>query len=273
VPDSPRFGRVEILTLFSIIEQAQESIQYKNRTLANSARMRHTSLKITRGVAFGHPNNLLALQSVAHPANHSSGILSSTVSVKRIECDPGGLVPAVQLTRKQRTLVDEIHHIFPLLGLDYFRVLAFPRKSRTVRLELAKRHAISGEVITQDTLIDERLSSVLCDCFFGRHRSYIRLWKTKKFKRFNHHVLQELSVVKKLAFVREIVDVPGTVANDIERINSLRSALAHAFFPENLKKPRLEYKTKKVFSYDGIRLVLEDCSVIYKYFDKKRYYY
>jgi hypothetical protein len=113
VPDSPRFGRVEILTLFSIIEQAQESIQYKNRTLANSARMRHTSLKITRGVAFGHPNNLLALQSVAHPANHSSGILSSTVSVKRIECGPGRLVPAVQLTRKQRTLVDEIHHIFP----------------------------------------------------------------------------------------------------------------------------------------------------------------
>src|SRR5712692_7198408 len=182
-------------------------------------------------------------------------------------------MPAAQLTKKQRTLVREADQMFSLLGLDYFRVLSYPAKSRTVRLELAKRHAIRGEVITQHTLIDERLSSVLSDYFFGRHRSYIKLWKTKKFKRFNHHVLQELSVVKKLAFVREIIDVPGSVANDIERINSLRNALAHAFFPENLKKPRLAYKTKEVFSYDGIRLVLEDCSAIYKYFDRKRYYY
>jgi len=182
-------------------------------------------------------------------------------------------MPAAQLTKKQRTLVREADQMFSLLGLDYFRVLSYPAQSRTVRLELAKRHAIRGEVITQHTLIDDRLSSVLCDYFFGRHKSYIKLWKTKKFKHFNHYVLQELSLVKKLAFVREIIAVPGPIANDIERINSLRNALAHAFFPENLKKPRLEYKTKQIFSFHGVKQVLDDSSAIYKFFDKKRYYY
>jgi len=38
----------------------------KNRTLANSARMRHPHLKITRGLAFAHSNNVLALRSVTH---------------------------------------------------------------------------------------------------------------------------------------------------------------------------------------------------------------
>jgi hypothetical protein len=180
-------------------------------------------------------------------------------------------MPAARRTRKQRTLVNEIDQIFSLLEMDYFRILAYPARSRTVRLELAKRHAIRGEVITQHTLIDEHLSSVLCDYFFGRQKNYIKLWKTKKFRRFNYYIVQELSLLKKLVFVREIIDVPGPIANDIERINSLRNALAHALFPENLKKPRLEYKTKPIFSYDGIKLALDDCSAIHKYFDKKRY--
>jgi len=177
------------------------------------------------------------------------------------------------LTKKQRALVDEIDQVFCLLELDYFRVLAYERKSRTVRLELAKRHAIRGEVITQHTLIDERLSSVLCDYFFGRHRSYIRLWRTKKFRNFNHHVLQELSLLKKLAFVREILAIPKPIVNDIEKINGLRNALAHAFFPENLKRPRLQYKGTDIFSFPGIKHMLDDTLAIYKYFDRKRYFY
>jgi DNA-binding transcriptional ArsR family regulator len=114
------------------------------------------------------------------------------------------------LTKKQRALVDEIDQIFSRLELDYFRILAYEGKARTVRLELARRYAIRGEVITQHTLIDERLSSVLCDYFFGRRRSYITLWRTTKFKNFNHYVLQELSLVKKLAFVEHLPTFPGT---------------------------------------------------------------
>jgi hypothetical protein len=182
-------------------------------------------------------------------------------------------MPAARLTRKQRTLVNEIDQIFSLLELDYFRILGYPVQSRSVRLDLAKRHAIRGEVVTQHTLIDERLSSVLCDYFFGRRSNYKRLWKTKKFRHFNYYVLQELSLVKKLAFVREIINVPNPIANDIERINGLRNALAHAFFPENLKKPRLQYKSEAIFSYDGIKLLLDDCSAIHKYFGKKGYHY
>ncbi len=177
------------------------------------------------------------------------------------------------LTKKQKGLVDEINQIFSLLELDYFRILACEGRSRAERLELAKRHAIRGEVITQHTLIDERLSSVLCDYFFGRHRSYIALWRTKKFKNFNHYVLQELSLLKKLAFVREILNIPKPIVNDIEKINALRNALAHAFFPENLRRPRLQYKGTDIFSILGIPRLLEDTSAIHSYFDRKRYFY
>lgn len=178
-----------------------------------------------------------------------------------------------RLTKKQRALFDEVDEVFSILGLDYFRILASCSTTRSDVLELAKRHAIRSEVITQHTLIDERLSSVLCDYFFGRHRDYIKLWKTKKFRHFNHYVLQELGLVKKLVFVKEILDVPRPIVNDIEKINGIRNALAHAFFPENLRKRRLQYEGIDIFSAGGIRRILEDTSTIYRYFDRKRYFY
>lgn len=67
--------------------------------------------------------------------------------------------------------------------------------------------------------------------FFGHKRSFIELWKTKLFKLFNYHVLEELSLMAKLRFVKSISKVPKSVAADIERLNALRNGLAHAFFP------------------------------------------
>src|SRR5882762_11569806 len=57
------------------MEQAQESIRFidpKNRTLANGARMRHPTLKVTRGLAFAHPNNPLALPKCGAPGEGSN---------------------------------------------------------------------------------------------------------------------------------------------------------------------------------------------------------
>ncbi len=70
-PTLPVIGRVGILNLIPLIEQAQESIRFidpKNRTLANGARMRHPTLKMTRVLAFAYPSDPLALQGVAHAA-------------------------------------------------------------------------------------------------------------------------------------------------------------------------------------------------------------
>jgi hypothetical protein len=65
------FEGAEVLTSLLLIEQAKESIQFidkKTAPLQTAQGCRTPDLKITRSSAFTHPNNLLALQSVAHPA-------------------------------------------------------------------------------------------------------------------------------------------------------------------------------------------------------------
>jgi hypothetical protein len=44
-------------------------------------------------------------------------------------------------------------------------------------------------VITRYTLVDEYLNVRIAHYFFGRKKSFIKLWKTKRFKVFNYHVL------------------------------------------------------------------------------------
>jgi len=77
-----------------------------------------------------------------------------------------------------------------------------------------------------------------CHYFFARKRSTIQLWKTRKFRLFNHHVLEELSLMAKFRFAKSIAKMPKGVAGDIDRLNALRNGLAHAFLPENLKRSK-----------------------------------
>jgi hypothetical protein len=97
---------------------------------------------------------------------------------------------------------------------------------------MMRRKLTIAEVITCYTLTDEHLNMRLCNYFFGRKRSFIKLWKTKRFRLFNHHVLEELSLMAKLRFVKSVSKLPKAVAADIERLNTLRNGLAHSFFPE-----------------------------------------
>jgi hypothetical protein len=85
------------------------------------------------------------------------------------------------------------------------------------------------------------LNLILCHYFFGREKSTIQLWKTKKFQLFNHHVLEELSLMAKFRFAKSIAKMPKGVAGDVDRLNALRNGLAHAFFPENLKRSKPEW--------------------------------
>jgi hypothetical protein len=106
----------------------------------------------------------------------------------------------------------------------------------------------------------------LCHYFFGRGRSFPQLWKTKRFRNFNYHVLEELSLLKKLAFVKSISKVTKAIAGDIERLNAVRNGLAHAFFPENLKKSKPEWKGKGIFAVDGLRVFMDDMAMLHNYF-------
>ena len=170
------------------------------------------------------------------------------------------------LTGYQLRLVNELEEIASLLKVNYQDIRSYERDARTPLLELMRRKFIISEVITSYTLTDEYLNVRIAHFFFGRKQSFIRLWKTKKFKLFNYHVLEELSLMAKLRFVKSVSKMPKGVAADIERLNALRNGLAHAFFPENLKKSRPEWKGKNIFTLEGLQVFLEDMSKIDAYF-------
>lgn len=138
--------------------------------------------------------------------------------------------------------------------------------SWTPRLQLARNQLIRSEIVMGYTLIDEFLNTRIANFFFGKKRPFWALWRTKKFKLFNHHVLEELSLLKKLQLVRAIAPVPNKIREDIERLNALRNGIAHAFFPENLKKSKPTWKGKDIFSSDGVEQYQEDIRQVINYF-------
>ena len=172
------------------------------------------------------------------------------------------------LTTKQKELIKELDEITSLLSLDFQNIGEYEKEARTPYLNAAKDKIIRGQVIIWYTLIDEFLNMELCHYFFGKKQSFIKLWKTKKFQNFNHHILEELYLLQKLRFLKSIKKVPKNISGDIERINYLRNALAHSFFPENLKKSKPVYKGKNIFSLEGLNLLSEDFDKIFTYFLK-----
>jgi hypothetical protein len=78
-----------------------------------------------------------------------------------------------------------------------------------------------------------------CDYMFGKS-GFIKLWKTKRFERFNYFILEKMSLMEKLAFVKDVYLVPKAIAANIEAINAIRNAVAHAYFPENLRAYRMK---------------------------------
>ena len=72
-----------------------------------------------------------------------------------------------------------------------------------------------------------------------------------------------------MKLVKDIIKIPKNVAADIDKMNALRNSLAHAFFPENLNKYKPIYKGKNIFSVDGIKLFIDDMSVINDFFLSK----
>jgi hypothetical protein len=178
-----------------------------------------------------------------------------------------------RLTAKQRSLIGELEKVASVVRIDYWNIRARERESRTPVLEVIKRELIRGEVIGQYTLIDDLLSTEVC-LYFLPGENLIKQWKTKKFRRFNYFVIERLYMTQKLAFLKDVYDIPKDIASRIEEINALRNALAHAFFPENLRvyqmkgrpRPRkpviVRYKGHDLFSIEGVTAFVADCSAV-----------
>ncbi len=163
------------------------------------------------------------------------------------------------LTKKQRALVEELDEISEELGLDYWRFVDDPGVPEflTTYLEIAWRHYIRSAVLTEYTLLDEYLGSVIARYFFGAKRPFNQLWRTKRFQRFNFFMLEKLSLLHKLALVQDIMNPPRAVVSHVRAVNDVRNAFAHALFPENLRGERTKYKGKDLFSMEGFRLFWE----------------
>jgi hypothetical protein len=178
-----------------------------------------------------------------------------------------------RLTQKQRKLIGELEKVASIVRIDYWNIRDREKEARTPVLEVMMRELIRGEVIGQYTLIDDLLSTEVC-LYFLPGEDLIKQWKTKKFRRFNYYVIERLYMTQKLAFLKDVYDVPRDIASRIEEINALRNALAHAFFPENLRvyqmkgrpgprKPVIvRYKGQDLFSIAGVTAFVADCSSV-----------
>ena len=164
-----------------------------------------------------------------------------------------------KLTRAQTRLVAEIEEVASDLGLDYRSLLEQWAGSEylTTLLGLARRELIAAAIVHEYTYIDELLGSIIARYFMGTLGG-VRAWRSKRFQRFNYFVLEKLYVVQKLALVRDIRALPRESVRYVEKINDLRNAVAHSFFPENLRGERTRYKGLDVFTVEGFRRLRED---------------
>jgi hypothetical protein len=162
------------------------------------------------------------------------------------------------LTSTQRPLLKEIEGIASSISMDHWNIENYEKERRTVQLVLIKNQLVRSEVIMKYTLIDELLNDIICNYYFRRGKGkkpvYRELWRTKRFSVFVHFILDETFLIKKLTIVDAIRAVPKKVRKAIHRINDIRNALAHSFFPEN----RRRYSTHKGVLYNGVYLFTKE---------------
>jgi len=178
----------------------------------------------------------------------------------------------VRLSRKQAALRKEIEDISAAILMDHWNISQYHAESRTTRLELIKRSLIHGNIVQKYTYVDECLAVIACNHFFQRHvgeKTFSRLWKTEKFRAFNHYIMDDTYLLGKLRLVRALGEVPKAFRDYIEQLNALRNAIAHSFFPENRRdyfgKGGLSYKGSNIYTLDGVRKLDEDFQQVRKY--------
>jgi hypothetical protein len=163
-----------------------------------------------------------------------------------------------KLTSVQNKLVEELDEIIEICYLNYNEIEKENKGDRTTYLEIIKDRYIRTEVIHNYVLIDEILTCFICDYFFGKKKSLIQLWKTKKFQNFNFYISDTLFLLRKLELVDAILKLPKYIKTAIRELNSLRNGFAHSFFPKNRRKNKPIYKKNDIYSIEGFRFFKKD---------------
>ena len=154
--------------------------------------------------------------------------------------------------------------------MDYTNIQEYDSAARSPLLEVMKNKFVRGQIIIWYTLIDEFLNAEICHYYFGKKRSFPQLWRLKRFQLFNHFILEELYPLQKLRLVKAFRSVPKSISQIIEGLNALRNGLAHAFFPENLRKVKPTWKGKNIFSLQGAELFMADMEKVTDFFHSQK---
>jgi hypothetical protein len=164
-----------------------------------------------------------------------------------------------RLTRAQARIIAEIDEVTDELGLGHRTIVEKWEGSEhlTTLLGFVRRELVAAAIVHEYTYIDELLGSIIARYFLGAPGGR-RAWRTRRFRRFNYFILEKLYVVQKLALVRDIRPLSRESVRYIEKINDLRNAVAHAYFPENLRGERTTYKGLDVFTIEGFRALRAD---------------
>lgn len=157
---------------------------------------------------------------------------------------------------KQKRLLREIKEITENEYLDPQKVIEDSEddEEANIRLEIAKDRLIRIVIISDYVLVNEHIDVIICNYFFGKKTT----WRSKKFKSFNQHVLERLTLTNKMDLLEEFLKIPHSVRSFIFVLNGLRNAFAHSFFPENRRREKPLYKKKSIYKISVLREYKED---------------
>jgi len=175
------------------------------------------------------------------------------------------------LTTQQKNLIKEIDELMKLFNLDYNNAQFYKSETRTIKLRMIKDQIIRSEIIMRYLTIDEFLNDIIVNYFFGTKKTYIYLWKTKKFQIFNYWILESLGFFQKVNLVNSIKKIPSDISNNMDRCNKLRNGIVHNLFSENSRSlNKSKYRGKDIFSIDGMKLFEQDMKRTNSYFMRER---
>jgi hypothetical protein len=182
-------------------------------------------------------------------------------------------IPLERLTTNQRQLKNEIDEIAATIHIDHWKVLEYPTLMRTKVLKLSKIHLINSIVISQYTLVDDLLASIICNYYFqpphDERFRYRKFWRKKRFRIFVQDLLDNIYLLNKRQVVNDIEKLPKEINSLIGAISDIRNAIAHSFFPENRRQfnphKKVNYKSLDLYTNDGAQRFVEDTHLVIRH--------
>lgn len=167
---------------------------------------------------------------------------------------------------------DEALKIAQFVGLD-----AETLNSGVFNSDMGITKMVIAEVIVQYTLIDQVLGEIISSYFLGVEPKMIRSSSevAENEHIFSQQVLDEMFMLRKMGIVHAISPLPSNITSIIRKINAVRNALAHSFYPEDRKeyksKGRVLYSGLNIRTLDGLIRFRDDANEVHREIQRRAY--